>query len=410
MINNLEEFLEIRVESIGLNSSLFYNTENYIASEKINDYENMNFYLEKSIKIGSVDALFYIGNYYDEMKDHPKMVHFYEKAAEKNDLDSIYNLAIYYKEKKNRVKRKVWLLKGVELGDPDCMCEMAKFYEESKEEDKEEKIIKYYRLAIKLKYLKAYYLLGMWYSKNHEPDEMAFYFMKAIDDFRDNSYLKNKQHNNVYIDENYNIDLVVKMMLKTACYYDDEMRDNTNAIKYYELATKQNSVQAMYNLGRIYYELDIPEKMKKYFLMAIEFDDDIDSMFDLSIYFQDIRDMENMKKYYLMALSFIDSLKNTIGSLINDGIKDFNVFMVKEILETVVNPPDYVISKLQKFKQIKEIMIFENKKKLFTQLNNIVECGICYEVKLNINLSCGHCCCINCYPQLFNKTCPFCRL
>ena len=86
------------------------------------------------------------------------------------------------------------------------------------------------------------------------------------------------------------------------------------------------------------------------------------------------------------------------------------MFIVKEVLETVVNPPDYITSKLQKLRQVKEIMIFENKKNLFTQLKNIVECGICYDVKLNIDLSCGHCCCVNCYPQLYNKSCPFCRL
>ena len=104
IMNNLEDFMEIKVDSIGLNSSLFFNTENYILSEKMNDFENMNYYLNKAIKMGSVDALFYLGNYYDETKDYKKMIHFYEKAAEKNDLDSIYNLSIHYKEQNNKKK------------------------------------------------------------------------------------------------------------------------------------------------------------------------------------------------------------------------------------------------------------------------------------------------------------------
>ena len=54
-------------------------------------------------------------------------------------------------------------------------------------------------------------------------------------------------------------------------------------------------------------------------------------------------------------------------------------------------------------------MIYENKKNLFTQLNHVVECGICYDIKLNIDLNCGHCVCTSCYPRLYNKACPFCR-
>lgn len=408
IMNNLEEFLGIQIDSIGLNSSLFFNTENYIFSEKMCDFENMNYYLDKAIKMGSVDALFYLGNYYDEIKDYHKMIYFYEKAAEKNDLDSIYNLSLHYKEQNNKEKRKFWLEKGVELEDPDCMCSLAEFYDESDEVDKEEKIKKYCDLAIKLKYLKAYYLLGMWYFRNDDPDERIYYFQKAVDDFRYDRYLKNKVHKNVFIDEDYNVNLVIKMMLKIADYYETEMYDHNNAVRYYMYAISHNSIQAMYNLGSIYMELGDTLKMKKYFLMAIELND-IDSIFELAIYYQNVNDIDNFKKYYLMALNSIDNAKN-IGSLLNDGIKDFNIFKVKEILETVVSPSDYVVNKLQNIRRTKEIIIFENKKNLFTQLNNIVECGICYDVKLNIDLSCGHCCCTNCYPHLYNKTCPFCRL
>ena len=408
MMNTLEEFLEIKEEVIGLNSSLYFNTENYKNCYKLNDIENMNYYLENATKIGSVEAFFYLANYCDEIKDFTKMIDFYEKAAEKNDADSIYNLSIYYKEQNNDEKREYWLLKGVNIEDPDCMCELAKFYENSNFHDKEEKIKKYYLLAIDLNYLKAYYLLGMWYSKNSEPDDMVYYFIRAIDDYRYDRHLKNKQHKNTYIDEDYNVNLVVKMMLKTAGYFDDDMRDHRNAVKYYEMAVKQNSIQAMYNLGRIYLERDEPEKMKKYFLMAIHLND-IDSMFDLAIYYQDINDMDNMKKYYLMALDHIYSSKST-DSLINDGFKDFNLFKVKEILETVQSPPDYITNTLQGLRRLKPIMIFENKKNLFTRLNNVIECGICYDVKLNIDLNCGHCCCCDCYPKLYSKVCPFCRL
>ena len=33
-----------------------------------------------------------------------------------------------------------------------------------------------------------------------------------------------------------------------------------------------------------------------------------------------------------------------------------------------------------------------------------------YEEQLNIDLHCGHCVCIYCYPKVFEACCPICRL
>lgn len=60
--------------------------------------------------------------------------------------------------------------------------------------------------------------------------------------------------------------------------------------------------------------------------------------------------------------------------------------------------------------QNRDIMIYKNKIKLFKNLNNIIECVICYEEQLNIDLHCGHCVCIYCYPKVFESPCPICRL
>jgi hypothetical protein len=96
--------------------------------------------------------------------------------------------------------------------------------------------------------------------------------------------------------------------------------------------------------------------------------------------------------------------------VINDGEKDFDLFILKEELEKIEDKPIYLKVKLQQLNCITEIMIYENKKKLFTELNYIRECGICYETKLNINLYCGHCFCISCYPKLYKNPCPICRI
>ena len=56
------------------------------------------------------------------------------------------------------------------------------------------------------------------------------------------------------------------------------------------------------------------------------------------------------------------------------------------------------------------INIYNNKIRLFTKLNNIMECGICYDIELNIDLKCGHCVCCNCYIITSDTPCPFCRI
>jgi len=55
------------------------------------------------------------------------------------------------------------------------------------------------------------------------------------------------------------------------------------------------------------------------------------------------------------------------------------------------------------------VNIFKNKVELFTKLNHITECGICYDKKLNIDLNCGHCVCTDCYKRVYYTNCPFCR-
>jgi hypothetical protein len=407
------QFLKEEEEFIGLITSNYFIAQNYILFDKLNDFENMISYIDFAICSGSNEALFYLGHYYDEHKDISKMLEYYKRAAELNDIDAIFNLGIHYSELNNFEESVRWFEKGIQLQDPDCMCKMAQYYNMLNDDDN---VKKYYLLAISLNSIKAFHLLGLWYSCNNEYDNMAYYYIKGINIYKEGKHWQKKNSENyVYheyshkIEEEYNLNTVRKMMEQTASYYDDEMHDLINAAKYYKMAVEKKSISGMYNLGRINYELNNVTEMKKYFLMGIE-NNDIDCMFELSIYYQDINDMENMSKYYIMALDEKNSIRHYKGNFINDGERDFNMFKVKKILESIPTPSESVTKKLINLRSKREIIIFENKKNLFTQLNHVVECGICYDIRLNINLNCGHCCCIDCYPQLFDKACPFCRL
>jgi tetratricopeptide (TPR) repeat protein len=164
----------------------------------------------------------------------------------------------------------------------------------------------------------------------------------------------------------------------------------------------------MYNLGNLYYDIHDFDNMFKYFYMAIE-QKDIDTMYELAIYYQKKNDFDNMQKYYIMALT-IKNHDDCNQNMVNNGIKYFDLFILKKILDNnEIKTPD-ILERIYKINSNPEIMIFENKKKLFTRLNNIIECGICYETNVNIDLYCGHLCCIDCYPKLYKNCCPFCRL
>ena len=52
---------------------------------------------------------------------------------------------------------------------------------------------------------------------------------------------------------------------------------------------------------------------------------------------------------------------------------------------------------------------YRNKIALFTKLNHVVECPICYETKVNIDLNCAHTFCEDCYVRVYEAACPICR-
>lgn len=297
----------------------------------------------------------------------------------------------------------------------DLACKLAEYYDSLEKYDYismyESKIHHFYSIAMNLKYLPAHFKYSEWLSRQNLKRKMAEYLTIAIDLYYANDYYKieNDTVENVYYIETK----VTKALDVLGNYYDDSIQypteeTNNKIIKYYRLAIERGSVNAMFNLGHYYYECNDYIEMLKYYLMAIEIGD-IDTMYDLAIYYQSIKDFDNMRKYYLMALEETEKPNHAV-IMVNDGEKDFNLFVLKEELDKIENKPVYLIKKLQKISSIKEIMIFENKKRLFETFNYVLECGICYETKLHIDLFCGHVCCISCYPILYNKRCPYCRI
>jgi len=204
----------------------------------------------------------------------------------------------------------------------------------------------------------------------------------------------------------------IQAMNRLALYYDD-ISEKEKMLKYYLLAIEKNDTSSMYNLARYYSDNEDYENMMKYYLMAIELKD-TDSCYELSIHYQNKKDYENMKKYYLISVEMEMEMemenKSIQNKLVNNGFNDFNPFILLKMLESIENPSDKIIKRLEKLNRGKEIIIYNNKIRISKQLNHVEECIVCYDTKLHINIYCGHCFCIDCYPNLFEKSCPLCRL
>jgi len=185
-------------------------------------------------------------------------------------------------------------------------------------------------------------------------------------------------------------------------------KDRLTIEKYYNMAIRicPDDIICMYNFADYYGRIKDYDNMVKYFKMILDIADDLESMYTLGEYFRKTGDTEQMRKYFFLAIKH--------GIIYEDATYvTADPFVFLKLLESA---KEEECSKKDRDEHIRslaniysDIMIYNNKVNLFTRLNNVVECGICYEEKLNISLCCGHCVCIDCYPHVYTKACPFCR-
>jgi tetratricopeptide (TPR) repeat protein len=201
-------------------------------------------------------------------------------------------------------------------------------------------------------------------------------------------------------------------MMNLAVFYEENDGDHDEIIKYYMMAIETAHCPiSMYNLADYYKKTGDIENMKKYFTMAVDEFNDVASMIHLSLYYYDTGDHDNMRLYYIMALKnaalgFHFERRSKVL-----GLK-FNPFVLLDVLNSTSEDelPTVQHHKQDLMNTNKFIMMYQNKVTLFTKLNHVLDCGICYDEKLNIDLTCGHCVCTDCYKKLYTKSCPFCRL
>jgi len=149
--------------------------------------------------------------------------------------------------------------------------------------------------------------------------------------------------------------------------------------------------------------------MEQYLIMGMNIYDNQECAALLALYYANKNDKELSMSYYRMAVEY-DSLNKKI--YFDTFIKNAEIVKILTIIEEEnQDKNNRIYKKLEELSNSRVfISIYKKKIRLFTQLNHITECGICFEVELNINLFCGHCVCKNCYLELDGSPCPFCRI
>lgn len=336
----------------------------------------------------------------DDNDNKCKMVEGYSLAIElSNDRNSIINIGIYYENSRDfDMAKKYYMMAIDQYSDIDAMYNLGDLYKKAKD------------YANMKKWFEMVIATGI--DGDFKPDgdgvkvfgDTLFYLGKYYREEEDN-YAKACIYYTMAIKQ-YNHD---EALFQLAWYYDVVEPCWHLATEYYDRCISANpkACYAIYNMAIGCDNLGDTETMLQYLHLAITNCNDLGSMHYLANYYHSIRDCENASKFYLMAVEIttheccmqIDPERNTLPP-----------FTMMRILKSVENPGPQVHKYMAKLMSCPEIMRYNNKIKLFTQLGHVVECGICYDEKLNIDLDCGHCVYTDCYPRVYNKSCPFCRM
>jgi hypothetical protein len=108
------------------------------------------------------------------------------------------------------------------------------------------------------------------------------------------------------------------------------------------------------------------------------------------------KDYMKAKEYYKLGIDKYDNDLLENFNLCIEENNEFELFKFYTMIETTNNVINEIINELKK--KFKNINYFNNKKRLFSELNNYKKCIICLNDNvLNISLDCGHEICIECF-------------
>jgi TPR repeat protein len=260
------------------------------------NYELMKKYYIMAIDKGDTAAMVNLGCYYGNVeKNYDLMKTYYIMAAE-SDAAACCNLGSYYEQnEKNYDLMKKYYMIAVEQGDPISMTNLASYYCEI--EKNYDLMMKCLMMAVDKKCILAMYKLASYYFNEKNITKSNEYLQMIIDtdDVIEYNYIKSEA------------------MCGLADHY-MVIKDYELMKKYYMMAIDYDNSRAMCNFACYYLGIEKNyEVMKKYYMMSVE-KGNIHSMLQLGWYYQHIeKNIEEAKKYYIMSIT-----SNSNGNINNE--------------------------------------------------------------------------------------------
>lgn len=188
------------------------------------------------------------------------------------------------------------------------------------------------------------------------------------------------------------------------------------AIKYFEMAAHLGDPKAIsksiLHYFKAFEETDrnvgyLILKLAEYFVIMVEQEEIAKSMnypghiFDRYVSNGFMFSEEREANYFR---DFVERQTNLVMILQLEKMRDnTNTYPKEHKYQTQIN------KYLKSLYKLEDYQAYKNKMKLFTDLNNVTECPVCMEEKVNIDIWCGHAFCGDCYARIYKKECPLCR-
>lgn len=352
--------------------------------EKEGNNKEMEECYKKAYKLGNSDSMNLLGLYYGE-KNEKKSIESYKKAIKMGNMCAMYNLSMYYKSKNDIKKAKKYLNSLCDNNDPDGLYEMSQIY---LKENEIEKGLKYGLLALNEN------VNGEIYEDILENHHNEYDLYKIYEE------IENKKEPLVNVKST--------ILFKTGEYYRRVKGEKEEAIKYYLMAIENdNDDMSMYMVGNLCQKKKEYEKSEKYYLMSIE-QENSDGLYRLArLYHKYYDDEEKALKYYLEYVE--EKYFLSLGIIIKCFSEMKNKLIIYKEVMKKINDEEY-FEKYKKLEKIlltnDEVLLYSNKISLSKKYNMIDKCKICLEEKLMLPLYCNHLICEDCYIYN-NKKCYY---
>lgn len=347
-------------------------------------------------------------------KKYPIAIENYEKAIYLHNTIAMYNLAIYYYLiEENIIKALDYCLMAVEHNDYIVMNILGIYYYLSNNHSLSEK---YFKMAVYNGNINALYNLAYFYT------------------YININYDEAKKYYQIILDSNNSIDSYsyINALNNLGLYYGNVVCDHVKACEYYMIAIEKGNKKyvcnPLYNLG--YYYESIEKDLQKaigYYMQAIKYNDTHCKNHLLSL-------TTPLKRFLLYKEYNIPYNENNEHDEHNESTNNHNLDndneeIINEFIDYYYDNEeddeyededdydddeeyddyDNVVKKCRKCTNKLDILLYENKIK---NASKIMQCPICLiPDKTCIILRCfAHFICLDCYPELYKKPCPVCRI